>query len=119
MIVFGPPSVTLHCSADYAKLNGAVEVSWKPTLLKNETESLSAEETDRIQTCEAVIECSNGYKDNVSTISQAAITPLYLICEDVKVNIICTVYTMFSIEWMSSIQHNHKFLYEMEVHSFI
>ena len=80
LIVFGPPNVTLHCSADYIKLKRQIEVSWEPILLKNETtESLSTEEVrSRIQSCDAIISCSGGYKITVSvysnTISQTTIT---------------------------------------------
>ena len=68
MIVFGPPNVTLHCSADYVNLKRQIEVSWKPILLNNKiTEPLSTEEVkNRIQNCGAVIICNGGYKTMVS-----------------------------------------------------
>ena len=65
LIVFGPPNVTLSCSADHVKLSRIVEVSWKPTFLENV--SLSTEEVQgRIQNCDAEIICRNGYRTIVS-----------------------------------------------------
>ena len=67
LIVFGPPHVTLNCSADFGTLNKSVEVSWIPTMLKNEA-FLSPEEVDeRIHNCEAYINCSSGYTRGVSS----------------------------------------------------
>ena len=66
LIVFGPPRVTLNCSADYVTLKKIVEVSWKPTLVINET--FNATFDDRIQDCKANITC-NVNKTEVSLIA--------------------------------------------------
>ena len=66
LIVFGPPHVTLKCSADFVTLNKSIEVSWIPTLLKNETFLSPKEVDERIQNCEAHINCSSGYTRRVS-----------------------------------------------------
>ena len=68
LIVFGPPNVTLNCSADYVTLNKVIEVSWTPTLLSNTT-FISPKEVDgRIQNCEARINCSTGYTREVGSL---------------------------------------------------
>ena len=65
LIVFGSPRVTLNCSADYVALSKIVEVSWKPTLVNNETFNEAID--DRIQDCGVVITC-NINKTEVSLI---------------------------------------------------
>ena len=62
LIVFGPPNVTLKCSADYVILdNKVVEVSWMPSLLTNEASLSTQAINSRVQNCEAGINCSGGY----------------------------------------------------------
>ena len=61
LIVFGPPKVTLECSADYVTLNKVVGVSWLPTLLSNETSISTQAVNNRVQNCEAGIMCTGGY----------------------------------------------------------
>ena len=67
-IVFGPPNVTLSCSADYAMLNKIVELSWRPTLVATNTPLSNEQLDDRIENCGANIQCSGGHRFSVSEI---------------------------------------------------
>ena len=66
-LVLGPPHVALNCQANYVTLSKTVEVSWKPSFLKNDTSITSEDVAEHIQNCVAHIICNNGYTKKVSS----------------------------------------------------
>ena len=84
LLVFGPPNVTLNCSADYVMLTKVVELAWKPTLSEPNTSlaDLTLDEiNEHIINCEAKINCNHGYSDHVSSYKYIHKQLLHLICE--------------------------------------
>ena len=65
-LVLGPPSVILNCSADYLTLRKTIELSWKPSLIRNDTSITSEIIDDHFTNCIIRINCSNGYTTWVS-----------------------------------------------------
>ena len=65
-LVLGPPRVILNCSADYLTLRKTIELSWKPSLIRNDTSITSERVGDHLEYCIIRINCSNGYKMLVS-----------------------------------------------------
>lgn len=100
--VFGPPKVTLKCSADYVTLSKVVGVSWLPTLLSNQTSISTQAVNNRVQNCEAGITCSGGY--NKPPVSSTART-------------FYTLHCVMIIDWMY-LQQNYWLIFtEMGVSS--
>ena len=65
-LVLGPPSVILNCSAYYLTLRKTIELSWKPSLIRNDTSITSEKVGDHFQKCTIRINCNNGYTTWVS-----------------------------------------------------
>ena len=65
-LVLGPPRVILNCSADYLTLRKTIELSWKPSLIRNDTSITSERVGKHFQNCIFRINCSNGYTTSVS-----------------------------------------------------
>ena len=66
-LVLGPPRVILNCSADYITLRKTIELSWKPSLIRNDTSITSEKVGNHFQDCKIRINCSNGYTTWVSS----------------------------------------------------
>ena len=65
-LVLGPPHVILNCSADYLTLRKTIELSWKPSLIRNDTSITSEIIDDHFENCIIRINCNNGYTTSVS-----------------------------------------------------